>query len=102
MARGAGFIIASAALIPPNRHVAKGGRTFDVVLQGGKPVNGEVIAMDEEQDLALVRIKVARPLKVAELAAHDSPGDGADCTVIGFPLGDRFSSAPKVTHGIVT
>ena len=99
---GTGFVIASDGLVLTNRHVVKGGKTFQVILQGGTKTTGEVVVIDNEQDLALIRIKSPTPLKTVEFADHDSPGDGAECTVIGFPLGDRFSNAPKVTHGIVT
>jgi hypothetical protein len=101
-ASGTGFVINSDGLILTNRHVAKGGKSYEVTLQGGTKLVGEVVVIDDEQDLALIRVKVDKPLPTVKFAEHDAPGDGADCTVIGFPLGDRYTSSPKVTHGIVT
>jgi S1-C subfamily serine protease len=99
---GTGFVISPDGLILTNRHVVKGGKTFQVILQGGTKVPAEVVVIDDEQDMALIRIKVAKPMATVQLAEHDSPSDGAECTVIGFPLGNRYTASPKVTHGIVT
>ena len=54
---GTGFVVASDGVILTNRHVVKGGKSYEVILQGGAKVPAEVIIIDDEQDLALVRIK---------------------------------------------
>ena len=36
------------------------------------------------------------------LAATDAPPDGAECTVIGYPLIDRLGATAKITRGIVS
>ncbi|HET6248925.1 MAG TPA: trypsin-like peptidase domain-containing protein [Tepidisphaeraceae bacterium] len=101
-ASGTGFFITDDGLILTNRHVAKGGKSFEITLQGGEKLPGEVVVIDDEQDLALLRIKPTKPVHPVKFAERDAPADGADCTVIGFPLGDRYTTNPKVTHGIVT
>ena len=100
---GTGFLISRDGLILTNRHVAKGAKTLMVTVDGGVQTSADVVAIDDEQDLALLRIN-ADVSKHAELefAAEKAPAAGADCTVIGFPLADRLGANIKVTHGIVT
>ncbi|QOV92154.1 trypsin-like peptidase domain-containing protein [Humisphaera borealis] len=107
---GTGFIVAADGLILTNRHVVEGAKTLMVILKGAGPGgsdlqrSGEVVVIDDQQDLALVRIKVdaKQTLTVMQLAPTDAPGDGAECTVIGFPMIDRLGAAVKITRGIVS
>lgn len=107
---GTGFVVAADGLILTNRHVVEGAKTLMVVLKGHGPGgsdiqrSGEIVVIDDQQDLALVRIKVdaKTPLTIMQLAPADSPGDGAECTVIGFPMIDRLGAAVKITRGIVS
>src|SRR5690606_8683326 len=50
------------------------------------------------------RIKPRRNEKLAHLAfiATDKPSDGAEVTVMGYPLIDRLGRAVKITRGIVS
>lgn len=100
---GTGFLIARDGLILTNRHVVDGAKTLMVVLNGNKQKSAEVVVIDDEQDLALIRIKGAEgELPFLSLSAPDSPADGAECTVMGFPLIDRLGAAIKVTRGIIS
>jgi S1-C subfamily serine protease len=100
---GTGFFITDAGLILTNRHVVKGAKTLLVILNGKKQVSAEVVVIDEEQDLALVKLKVVKEkTPFVQLAKNDNPGDGAECTVMGFPLIDRLGAAIKITRGIVS
>jgi len=107
---GTGFVVAADGLILTNRHVVEGAKTLMVILQGAGPGGsdlqraGEIVVIDEQQDLALVRIKVdpKSPLQIMQLAAADSPSDGAECTIVGFPMIDRLGAAVKITRGIVS
>ena len=100
---GSGFIIAGDGLILTNRHVVKDAKTYMVMLDGGTQKSAELVVADDEQDLALLRIKnPGKTLPVVRLSPTDRPGDGADCTVIGYPLVDRLGGSPKITRGIVS
>ena len=99
---GTGFIISSDGLILTNRHVAKNAATLLVMLGDKTTHSAKVVAIDDDQDLALLRITSPTKLPFVMLATGDSPRDGADCTVLGFPLLDRLGMAVKVTKGIVT
>src|SRR5208282_2449738 len=42
------------------------------------------------------------PVAFVHLSPTDTPQEGADCVVLGFPLLDRLGSDIKVTRGIVS
>ncbi|MGH7178387.1 MAG: trypsin-like peptidase domain-containing protein, partial [Tepidisphaeraceae bacterium] len=58
----------------------------------------------DEQDIAIIKIKVDKPVPYIKLAAYDQPKVGADVSVMGFPLLSVFglNSTVKMTRGIVT
>ena len=99
---GTGFVISDDGLILTNRHVVEGGKTLMVVMPDRTQKSAEVVVIDDEQDLALVRIKPDAKLPFVKLATADAPADGAECTVIGYPLIDRLGAAVKITRGIVS
>jgi S1-C subfamily serine protease len=104
---GSGFILDGTGLILTNRHVAKDAKSLMIMLHGaqGKPMSAEVVVIDDEQDLALIRLREVpadMKLPIVQLAPGDMPADGAECTVIGYPMVDRLGGSPKITHGIVS
>jgi S1-C subfamily serine protease len=104
---GTGFILVADGLILTNKHVVKDAKNYMVLIdQGpGKQLqkSAELVVMDDEQDLALLKLKEpGKTLPIVKLAATDKPNDGADCTVIGYPLVDRLGGSPKITRGIVS
>ena len=107
---GTGFLIAGDGLILTNRHVVEGAKTLMVVLAGAGPGGkdlqkaGEVVVIDDQQDLALIRVKPepGKAFSFVQLAPLDSPADGAECTVLGYPMIDRLGAAIKITRGIVS
>jgi tetratricopeptide (TPR) repeat protein len=107
MWNGTGFLVTADGLILTNRHVVEGGKTLLVILStptGEVQKSAEVVVIDGEQDLALIRIKpdAGKKLPHVQLTAADSPADGAECTVMGYPLIDRLGANVKVTRGIVS
>lgn len=107
---GTGFLLSPDGLILTNRHVVEGGKTLMVVMQGAGPGgtdiqrSAEVVVIDDMQDLALIRIKpeAGKPYIPITLSPKDSPADGADCTVVGYPMIDRLGGNVKITRGIVS
>lgn len=104
MSSGTGFIITADGLVLTNKHVVAGGKTFLVMMNDNTQKSAEVVVMDEEEDLALIRVKLdaGQTLPVVRLSPDDNPADGAECTVMGFPLLDRLGAAIKITRGIVS
>jgi S1-C subfamily serine protease len=100
---GTGFFVASDGLILTNRHVVDGAKTLMVVMNGDQETSAEIVKIDDEQDLALIRIKTeGKSVSIVKLSPSDTPADGAECTVMGFPLVDRLGASIKVTRGIVS
>jgi S1-C subfamily serine protease len=99
---GTGFFIADDGLILTNRHVAKDSKNLLVVLPGGESVSADVVAIDEAYDLALIRAKVKQKVPFMHLSPTDSPNEGAECLVMGFPMIDQLGADLKITRGIVS
>ena len=102
VASGTGFVINEDGLILTNRHVVEGGTSFMVILNGNDQKVGEVVMIDADQDLALIRIKPDAKLPIATFSADAKPAEGAACFAMGFPLIDRMGASIKVTQGIVS
>jgi S1-C subfamily serine protease len=98
---GTGFIISEDGLILTNRHVAKGAKTL-LVITPTDQASADVVAIDDQYDLALIRIKTKAKLPFVRFSPNDSPSDGADCVVMGYPMLDRLGADVKVTRGIVS
>jgi S1-C subfamily serine protease len=99
---GTGFFISDDGLILTNRHVVKGSKSLQVVLPGGIHKTAEVVTIDDDFDLALIRVKLNAKVPFVSLSPTDSPKEGADCTVMGFPMIDELGSDLKITRGIVS
>ncbi len=99
---GSGFVIAEGYILT-NRHVVEDGESFGVVdpTPGSKKVlNGEVVAIDTEFDLALVKCTDLTSPPVA-LGLDDLPR-GSEVLALGFPLTSVVGTGLKATRGIVT
>jgi tetratricopeptide (TPR) repeat protein len=101
MFSGSGFLLTPDGLILTNRHVVNGSKTLMVMIDGKKQRSAEIVNIDAEQDLALIRVKTDAPLPFLQLSPKDSPAPGAECTVMGFPLIDRLGENIKITRGVV-
>jgi S1-C subfamily serine protease len=99
---GTGFVINADGLILTNRHVVEGAQALLVLLPGNIRRSAEVVCIDEDQDLALVRVKHDRPLPPVSFAKSEPPAEGAACFVMGYPLIDRMGASIKITQGIVS
>jgi S1-C subfamily serine protease len=98
---GTGFFISDDGLILTNRHVAAGAKTL-LVLCGEEQSSADVIAIDDQYDLALIRIKPKGKEPFVHLSTNDTPHEGADCTVLGFPLIQKLGADIKITRGIIS
>jgi S1-C subfamily serine protease len=99
---GTGFFITDDGLILTNRHVAKDSKNLLVVMPDGDTVSAEVVAIDDQYDLALIRAAVKQKVPFMHLSPSDSPSEGADCMVMGFPMIDELGADLKITRGIVS
>ena len=96
--QGTGFFITDTGVIATNAHVARGEQTLVVVLPTGQQLEGKVVYVDAQMDIALVKVdgNGFRHLPLADLT---TVRQGQTVVAIGNPgEGMPFS----VTKGIVS
>ncbi|MFC0524236.1 S1C family serine protease [Pontibacillus salicampi] len=89
-----------SAYVVTNHHVIEGAQTIDVVLSGGKKVEGEVLGSDQLTDLAVLKIDGSNVSNVATFGSSEDLKVGETALAIGNPLGLEF--AGSVTKGIIS
>ena len=98
---GSGFFVTGTGVIATNAHVARGEESFVVILPGDRQLDAKVVYIDDDLDLALVKIN-APPANVEfphlTLADVHSIRQGENVIAIGNP-GDGLLFS--VTKGIV-
>ena len=95
---GSGFIISSDGLIMTNAHVVRGADEVSVTLEDGTEHIATDIKSDDFADVAVLRIKVDRPLPALKLGDDSKMEIGDWVLAFGSPFGlDR-----TVTQGIIS
>jgi len=98
-ASGSGVLFKTDGHILTNQHVVAGARTISVVLADGRERTAKLVGVDEDTDIAVVKIDgietVAAPLGSA---THLKVGQVA--VAIGEPLG--LAGGPTVTSGVIS
>jgi len=99
---GSGVIVDSKGYIVTNRHVVEKADRIRVKLQDESPASpghdAKLIGMDQETDLAVIKIDVDHPLPSAKLGNSDGMQVGDWVLAIGSPFGLQET----VTAGIVS
>ena len=96
---GTGVIFTSDGYILTNAHVIAGGAECYVVLDTGKNYRASLLGLDEEKDLAVIKI-AAKGLPAAEFGDSDALTVGDTVYAIGNPLGVELRGT--LTDGIVS
>jgi putative serine protease PepD len=99
---GTGFVIDKGGVIVTNAHVVKDAQAVSVRVEDkGDYVDADVLGVDEQSDLAVLRVAGAgSKLKPLRLADSDKVQVGDATLAVGFPLGlNRSASA---SSGIVS
>ncbi|MFU8804570.1 MAG: trypsin-like peptidase domain-containing protein, partial [Bradymonadaceae bacterium] len=98
LAQGSGFIIHPTGYMLTNFHVVDGAHTIKVRLSDDTEYQADVIGVDPETDVALMKIAEARNLPTVILGDSETLKVGEYVVAIGNPLGLNHS----VTAGIVS
>ena len=97
-ASGSGFFVSQDGYLLTNKHVVGGAKYVKVKLPSGMELVGEVVRVEGDRDVALVKAPVSRvqaiPLRAGDLKI------GEDVYALGSPLGDQFNTT--FTHGIMS
>ncbi|HEY0080839.1 MAG TPA: Do family serine endopeptidase [Pyrinomonadaceae bacterium] len=95
---GSGFIIDPKGIILTNQHVVDDATRINVKLQTGEVLRGRVIGMDDETDLAVVKVDTPRDLPAVKLGNSNEVEVGDWVLAIGSP----FGLDQTVTAGIIS
>lgn len=95
---GSGFIVDKAGFILTNLHVVEESSKIYVQLSTGEEFVATIVGLDEETDLAVIRIDAGRDLPVIKLGDAESARVGDWVLAIGSP----FGLAQTVTAGIIS
>lgn len=95
---GSGFIVDSKGYILTNEHVVEGATRITVGLQSGEKYRGRVIGIDEETDVAVIKIDTAQTLPTVTLGDSNAAQVGDWVLAIGSP----FGLDQTVTAGIIS
>src|SRR5215510_14158712 len=95
---GSGFIVSPKGYILTNEHVIEGATRITVGLQSGEKFRGRVIGIDDETDVAIIKIDTPRDLPTVTLGDSNSAQVGDWVLAIGSP----FGLDQTVTAGIIS
>jgi hypothetical protein len=101
---GSGVVIRAQGEILTNAHVVEGCQNITVKLASGISEVGVLVASDEKNDVALVRLKnVTNPLPSVAVFREGAPVRPGEAVVaLGYPLSGLLSSEANVSVGNVS
>ena len=95
---GSGFAIGDGSVLLTNSHVVGNATVVSLVAEGGIVLNGNVVKVSKERDVALISTDA---LRFPALHISDAvPAVGSQVLAVGSPLDERLSGS--VTSGIVS
>src|SRR5207247_11451290 len=63
---------------------------------------GEVVVINNDDDIALLKVNSDKPLPFLKVADAEAPSPGAECSALGFPVGSVMNYSMQVTSGTVS
>ena len=96
---GSGFIISEDGYILTNYHVVEQANSIKVTLVDGREYDAELVGSEEENDIAVLKIKSDDTLTPVVLGDSDKMTVGEEVVAVGNPLGELTFS---MTKGIVS
>ncbi|WP_424470799.1 DegQ family serine endoprotease [Parvibaculum sp.] len=98
MAQGSGFFITADGYAVTNNHVVQGGKDITVVQNDGTEMKATLVGRDQKTDLALIKVKVTKPMPYVAFGDSDKLRVGDWVLAVGNP----FGLGGTVTSGIVS
>ncbi|MCA9265871.1 MAG: trypsin-like peptidase domain-containing protein, partial [Planctomycetales bacterium] len=104
LASGTGFVVQKGGYLLTNHHVIEGaGRVVVRMPSSDELLAAELVARDEERDMALLHVSDPRlAASPAVMLSLTDVGRGADVATLGFPLGEAVGRGLKFTKGAVS
>lgn len=103
LATGSGVAISAGGEVLTNAHVVEACQSIKLTFADGSSEPGQLVARDERNDLALLRIK--RKFDPARIAViRDAPPlrPGDSIVALGYPLSGVLATGPNLTVGNVS
>jgi serine protease Do len=97
-ALGSGFIVDPSGIVITNNHVIADATEITVILSDGRKLKAEVVGKDAKIDVAVLRVKPAKPLPAVKFGDSDKMRVGDVVMAVGNP----FGLGGTVTEGIVS
>lgn len=98
--QGSGIIISNDGYIITNNHVVASSTEVSVLLNTGSEYPATVIGLDDQTDLAIIKIEPKEEITVASLGDSTKVEVGETAIAIGNPMGVEFFGS--VTQGIIS
>lgn len=95
---GSGFVIHRDGYVVTNAHVVNRTVERKVSFADGTELNAEIVALDAEHDLAVLKVAASKPLPFLHLGHSNDLMPGETVIAIGNPLGLKHT----VTTGIIS
>ena len=95
---GSGFFVTSTGLIATNKHLAEGQESLRITLASGQQMDGSVVYLDPELDIALVKAPEG-DFRALSLASLETVRQGDAVLAVGNPAD---AMAFSMTKGIVS
>ena len=95
---GSGFIVSPKGYILTNEHVVQGSSKIIVGLQNGQTYTGKVVGIDDETDVAVIKIEAPQDLPTVTLGDSNAAQVGDWVLAVGSP----FGLEQTVTAGIIS
>lgn len=95
---GSGFIVDTQGYILTNQHVVENAARIIVKLQSGEQMRARVVGLDEESDIAVIKVDTKRELPTVKLGNSNNSQVGDWVLAVGSP----FGLDQTVTAGIIS
>ena len=84
---GSGFVIEAGGIIVTNNHVVEGAKDIQVHFHDDTVLKAELVGRDPKTDVAVLRVKAAKPLPTVAFGDSDQARVGEWALAIGNPFG---------------
>ena len=88
--QGSGLVYRDDGIIMTNRHVVENSDKVKIVFKDGKEYDGEILGVDRESDIAVIKID-ATGLKAVKIGDSSQTKAGEFAIAIGSPFGLKYS-----------
>lgn len=97
---GSGVIISSEGMLVTCAHVVQNASTIIARLTDGREFAAEILKIDPQQDVAILKLKDVERAQIPYLAIGDS--DGIEVGDVVLAIGNSFGLGQTVTSGIIS